>query len=71
MSIREAIEDATMEAEQIRARHDGIHAIHNCVCNLRLLRDVADAGQWSINSDTIFRDTMRRLRVIDRTGFGA
>jgi hypothetical protein len=65
----EFIDAAILEAEQIRARHDGVHVVHSCLCSLTLLRGFAEAGEWTKQADAVLTRTMEQIRRIDRTGF--
>ena len=69
MNLAEALDAALREGEQIRARHDGVHAIHSCVCTLQLLRTLARNGDWYANTEAALNVTLQRMRIIDRTGF--
>lgn len=69
MTTLEAIDEGIAEAEQIRARHDGVHLVHNYVCTLMLLRDFAQSSHWGAREAECFDQTMLRVRQIDRSGF--
>jgi hypothetical protein len=68
MSI-EQIDSDILEAEQIRARHDGVHATHGYVAVLRLCRESVTDGVWNRTIETAYQKTLRNMRIIDRQGF--
>jgi hypothetical protein len=63
------IDSAIAEAEGVRSRHDGVHAIHSYVSVLSLCRCFAESGEWPETADRSFGSTMTKIRCIDRTGF--
>jgi hypothetical protein len=63
------IDAAINEAQGVRARHDGVHAIHGCLAVLFLCRDLAESGKWPDAAEKSYRATMIKVRCIDRTGF--
>lgn len=61
---------AILEAEGVRARHDGIHEVHSYLCVLHLCRDIKAIEHWlPAKAALIFDDTMRKIRVVNFTGF--
>jgi len=63
------IDSAILEAEQVRASHDGVHTIHSCVMVLLLCRTFAENGDWSDSNTEDFHGTVTKVRCINRTGF--
>ena len=65
------LDAAISEAELVRARHGGVHAIHSYVSVLHFCRDFAELGDWPASVDTCFVETVANIRYVDRTGFPA
>jgi hypothetical protein len=63
------LDSAIAEAEQVRARHDGVHVIHGCVTALRMCRFLALEGEWPPSAERAFHATIAKIRGIDRSGF--
>jgi len=63
------METGILEAHQIRAKHDGVHAVHSYVAVMELCRDFATQGAWAPYVDGMFDEALAKLRIIARTGF--
>ena len=59
-----------LEAEGVRSRHDGVHELHGYVMALRFCRDTQKEERWlPAHLARAFDETMRKVRVVNCTGF--
>ncbi len=63
------IDAALAEAELIRSRHEGVHAVHGLVTAMRICRSLHQEGGWCPRTARVFHAAVRKLRCLDRTGF--
>lgn len=63
------IDEAVAEAELIRSRHEGVHAVHGLVTALRICRELYREGDWCPRTAQVYHEAVRRMRSLDRTGF--